>query len=72
MVAIQANVGRYMSKIEIPNPGSDAVIAQGCTCPVLENAHGLGRGTNEQGKPVFLYLMDCPLHGVNAPRSERQ
>lgn len=26
--------------MSIPNPGSDAAIKMGCTCPVLDNAHG--------------------------------
>ena len=28
--------------MNIPNPGSDAAIKQGCTYPVLDNAHGRG------------------------------
>lgn len=26
----------------IPNPGSDAAVAAGCRCPILDNAHGAG------------------------------
>jgi hypothetical protein len=43
-----------------PNPGSDAAIAQGCTCPVAENDidprhvenHGIG----------WLIAKGCPVH----------
>lgn len=48
------------------NPGSDEAIKLGCTCPVLDNAHGKGitegyGGTPE--KPVFWFSADCPVHG---------
>lgn len=39
-----------------PNPGSDAAIRQGCTCPVLDNDHGRGSGP-------FWMSIDCQLHG---------
>jgi len=44
-----------------PNPGSDAAIKQGCTCPVLDNAHGRGI----MGEEDFGFWIDssCPLHG---------
>lgn len=47
--------------MNIPNPGSDAAIKMGCTCPVLDNAHGRGI----MGEERFGFLMDeyCPLHG---------
>ncbi len=44
-----------------PNPGSDAAIEQGCTCPVLDNGHGtgwIGGG--------FVLSTLCPLHGETA------
>jgi hypothetical protein len=45
-------------------PGSDAAIAQGCTCPVLDNSHGLGiyGGLLIEGQPRFWTNQDCPLH----------
>lgn len=47
-----------------PNPGSDEAIAQGCTCPVLDNGHGRGSGyTGEHGEPIFWQSALCPLHG---------
>jgi hypothetical protein len=41
---------------DTPNPGSDAAIAIGCTCPVMDNGHG--RGING----LFWYSQDCPVH----------
>lgn len=44
-----------------PNPGSDAAVALGCTCPVLDN--GRGRGAYQiGGKWVFWITAGCPLH----------
>lgn len=45
----------------IPNPGSDDAVAQGCTCPVLDN--GRGRGAYQiDGVWLFWCAQDCPLH----------
>jgi hypothetical protein len=45
-----------------PNPGSDAAVAIGCTCPVLDN--GRWRGTYQvDGVWQFWITPDCPLHG---------
>lgn len=44
---------------EHPNPGSDAAIKKGCTCPTLDNNHGLGRGDG-----LFYIEPACKLHGV--------
>jgi len=41
-----------------PNPGSDEAIEQGCTCPVLDNAHGEGM----LGLDMFVIAEGCPLH----------
>jgi hypothetical protein len=48
-----------------PNPGSEQALKQGCTCPVLENAHG--RGIRWPPRfvrpyPEFWIDEDCPLH----------
>ena len=45
------------------NPGSDAAILAGCTCPVMDNGYGRGAWTNDKGDAVFWYNGDCPLHG---------
>lgn len=50
-----------------PNPGSDEAVAQGCTCPVIDNARGSGCGrTNPDGSPMFWMSGACPLHGYEA------
>jgi len=49
---------------EIPNPGSDEALAQGCTCPVLDNAHGKGYFGGPDG--TFVMNAECPLHGAEA------
>jgi hypothetical protein len=42
-----------------PTPGSDAALDRGCTCPVLDNAHGAGvLGLDER----YIITEDCPLH----------
>jgi hypothetical protein len=39
-----------------PNPGSVEAGELGCTCPVLDNAHGRGRNGE------FWIHAGCPLH----------
>ena len=49
-----------------PNPGSTEAIAIGCTCPVMDNAHGrgyMGGMKDEHGNTLFVYALDCPVHG---------
>lgn len=47
-----------------PNPGSDEAISLGCTCLVLDNAHGKGNGyLKTDGSPMFWINADCPMHG---------
>ena len=44
-----------------PNPGSDEAMAQGCTCPVLDN--GRGRGAYQiDGRWQFWINGACPVH----------
>jgi hypothetical protein len=44
----------------MPSPGSNEALDMGCTCAVLDNAHGKGY----YGEPgVFVMSADCPLHG---------
>ena len=46
-----------------PNPGSDEAIAQGCTCPVLDNGRGGGVwGGIKGGEQVFWITEGCPVH----------
>ena len=48
-------------KRNIPPPGSDEAIKQGCTCPVLDNNHG--KGILWEGKICWWRNGECPLHG---------
>lgn len=44
-----------------PNPGSDAALARGCLCAVMDNGHGHGY----MGQPgVFVVTVGCPLHSA--------
>jgi len=49
----------------VPNPGSDEAIMRGCTCPVIDNAHGrgyMGGARDENGTTIFVYNCECPVH----------
>jgi len=52
-----------------PPPGSDAALALGCTCAVLDNGHGRGI-TLADGTVLYWISEDCPLHGrpADSPR----
>lgn len=48
-----------------PNPGSDAAVERGCTCPVMDN----GRGRFPPYSPDGWWITGgCPLHDPNVPR----
>ena len=48
-----------------PPPGSDAAVALGCTCPVIDNARGKGY----RGMPgVYVYSHGCAVHSPTEPR----
>lgn len=51
---------------DVPPPGSRAAIDKGCTCPVLDNAHGRGYMGVEG---VYVYIVGCKVH---SPRGERE
>lgn len=40
-------------------PGSDKAVTAGCTCPVMDNAHGRG-ATGTTGE--FYINEKCPIH----------
>ena len=46
--------------LEAIRPGSNEAIDAGCTCPVIDNAHGAGY--LGLGK-VWVMRIDCPIHG---------
>lgn len=59
----RARVGFSASEdwqVPVPKPGSADAVALGCTCPVLDNGHGKGRGDGN-----FWVNGDCPLHGFS-------
>ena len=52
-----------------PTPGSPAAVAQGCACPVLDNAHGAGwMGLNG----IFVMTESCKLHGYKAALKSKE
>ncbi len=53
---------------ETPNPGSDAAIDAGCTCPVMDNAYG--NGFLWDVAPVFWIAEGCPLHDKRNKRKD--
>ena len=45
-----------------PDPGSDKARKLGCTCPVLDNAHGKGAwGTTGKGR-LYWFNEHCKVH----------
>lgn len=49
----------------VPPPGSDAALALGCSCPVVDNARG--RGVEGRG---FTVNCACEVHGEPAHRRD--
>ena len=45
-----------------PNPGSRDALLLGCTCPSIDNGHGLGYLIGDDR--VFVMSGSCPLHGI--------
>jgi len=43
---------------DVPNPGSDEAIADGCTCPRMDNEFGEWRAMGGH----FVIAHGCPLH----------
>jgi len=44
---------------DVPPPGSDEAIDNGCVCPVIQNEHGEGY----MGGDKYVMRFDCPIHG---------
>lgn len=53
-------------------PGSPEAVADGCLCPVLDNAHGRGCGYVDaaSGLPIFIFSFDCPHHADSKPKED--
>ena len=43
---------------DVPKPGSDEAIADGCTCPRMDNEYGSYESTGG----MFTITKGCPLH----------
>lgn len=52
-----------MQDIKKLNPGSEEAKKLGCTCPAMDNRHGLGMYVDNDGNKIFVYNHDCPIHG---------
>lgn len=57
------------SDADAPNPGSDAAVDRGCTCPVIDNRHGAGAWEFE-GEVHWWRTEGCPLHGFERPEPQ--
>lgn len=55
-----------MPNVGIPAPGSKEAIDAGCSCPVLDNRHGLGYPHPVTGEPVYWINEWCPLHALGS------
>lgn len=44
----------------IAPPGSPEAVKLGCTCPILDNAHG--RGARATIGTLYWISADCPIH----------
>jgi len=55
--------------MKTPNPGSPEAYKEGCTCPILDNAHGDGY----MGMPgVFVFSEGCSLHSKEMGLAEEK
>jgi hypothetical protein len=51
----------------VPPPGSNSAQAQGCSCPVMDNNHGLGvRYSPDSAEAQYWISEGCPLHALPA------
>lgn len=55
-----------------PTPGSQEAVADGCVCPVMDNAHGRGARGSEGPNAVFWIAGDCPVHAISDVDRENQ
>ncbi len=53
-------------------PGHPQAVADGCSCPVMDNANGNGCGyVDAAGNPLYVLDMECRLHN-GAPEPNPQ
>ena len=50
-----------------PAPGSPEAVQQGCSCPISDNARGMGAWGTSGPDAVYWINATCPLHGVLPP-----
>lgn len=50
------------TKPDRPAPGSPEAMKAGCTCPVLDNAHGQGFQLDPKGGRCYWITDGCVLH----------
>ena len=56
-------------RAQIPGPGTQEAVDQGCKCPVLDTEHGRGyRGV----RVFFVYSAECPIHLHPEPELDEQ
>jgi len=66
---------RHEQTPSTPPPGSPEAVAAGCTCPVLDNAHGRGAiirdstGRAQPNEPLYWITAGCPVHDP-APQTQ--
>lgn len=48
------------------NPGSPEAVANGCTCPIMDNANGQGAWGTSGTDALFWRDVGCPLHGYKS------
>lgn len=53
---------------QIPSPGSDEALLEGCICPVSDNFYG--QGWFVHGQRQFWIAQDCPLHNSENNKEE--
>lgn len=42
------------------NPGSDEAVEAGCSCPIVDNNHGISAPLPDD---CWVVNLDCPIHG---------
>jgi hypothetical protein len=49
-------------------PGSKEAVINGCTCAILDNAHGKGFPWPGSEDPSFWINGECPVHSLGGPK----
>jgi hypothetical protein len=54
-----------VKNVEVADPGSTDAVAEGCTCPVMDNRYGEGVPGYPEG--TFWINEGCPIHSEAYP-----